>query len=70
MSELKPCPCGETPNELHVDVVAGTKWAYASGDCCDDWSVEFRTGYETNQTKLKALAAVAWNETPRAQEKA
>ena len=66
MSELKPCPCGETPKELHV--YDGGKWAYASGDCCDDWSVEFRTGYETNQTKLKALAAVAWNETPRAQD--
>ena len=65
MSELKPCPCGKVPAELYVTDGATDKWAFVSGDCCDIWSIEFRTQY-TYGRRLQALAEEAWNAAPRA----
>lgn len=65
--ELKPCPCGEIPNELYVtDAGQGGKWAYVYGDCCSTWEIEFRTEYNALDSKeCMKLATGAWNEAPR-----
>lgn len=61
---LKPCPCGKIPTELSIDQ-SGTKWAWTSGNCCGDWSLEFRAGYHTDLDELKKLAAARWNGAER-----
>ncbi len=65
MTELQPCPCGKTPTELHVDS-AGVKWAFASGNCCNEWHIEFRNQYAQEYEQIHKLANEAWNRTPRA----
>ncbi len=65
---IKPCPCGKTPESLHsVDNGQGMKWAQVSGNCCGEWSIEFRTGYNRlDSRECKDYALEAWNEAPRA----
>lgn len=61
MPNLKPCPCGETPKSLRI-ADNGSKWAYVSGDCCNEWNIEFRTHYHRIETnECMALAVEAWN---------
>jgi len=62
---LKPCPCGKTPAELHLDCPERCKWGYASGDCCNEWIVEFRNQYTTNPETSMLRAVERWNATPR-----
>lgn len=64
---LKPCPCGATPAELYIaDGRQGGKWAYAYGDCCGIWEIEFRTDYhELDTDKCMENAIDAWNCAPR-----
>jgi len=65
MQNLKPCPCGETPKSLRI-ADNGSKWAYVSGNCCDEWSIEFRTQYHRiNTDECMALAVEAWNAAGR-----
>jgi hypothetical protein len=64
-NELKPCPCGKTPESLGL-ADNGAKWAYAYGDCCSEWHIEFRTQYhELDTDACMELAIVAWNESSR-----
>lgn len=68
--ELKPCPgCGKTPLHLCItDNGQGAKWAEASCEFCAEWSVEFRTAYNSHGSEeCMHLAANAWNAAPRAQ---
>jgi len=67
MSELLPCPCGEIPTALNItDANQGSKWAFASGNCCGEWTIEFRTQYRPiDGREVKHLAYVAWNDSPR-----
>lgn len=69
-NEIKPCPCGKVPTELFLaDANQGMKWAFASGDCCGEWIIEFRTNYATlDSDECKRLALEAWNGTPRAND--
>lgn len=63
---LKPCPCGETPKELHITNDSDYEFAVVSGDCCQEWHVMFdshKFGYGYN-AEYKA-AVEAWNESPR-----
>ncbi len=63
--ELKPCPCGQTPESLGL-ADNGAKWAYAYGDCCSEWHIEFRTQYhELDTDACMELAIEAWNESSR-----
>jgi hypothetical protein len=64
--ELNPCPCGETPEGLYIEMPERGKYGRASGQCCAEWSIEFRNGYEANPDKTLAKAAKAWNDAPRA----
>lgn len=68
--ELKPCPCGAVPTDLSIiDNGQGGKWASATGNCCGEWSIEFRTKFAAlDSDKCKELARKAWNLAPRAQQ--
>ena len=61
---LAPCPCGLTPDKLFVEIMQPGKYARAMGDCCGNWSIEFRLLYEQDPVKAQAKAAEAWNSTP------
>jgi hypothetical protein len=61
MQNLKPCPCGKIPDTLLI-ADNGAKWAYAFGDCCNEWHIEFRTAYNPIDSKeCMARAVTAWN---------
>ncbi len=68
MSDIEMCPCGKTPKELHsVDNGQNMKWGQVSGDCCGEWSIEFRTRYKDLESEeCKEYARQAWNNAPRA----
>lgn len=65
---LKPCPCGNTPTLLHITCEhERAKWAHCSGDCCNEWSIEYRNNYTPiNTPEGMALAVAAWNDASRA----
>jgi len=68
MKILKPCACGEIPEELCIYAVSGecAKWAFVHGSCCGEWNIEFRTGYsETDSEECRDRALHAWNYAPR-----
>lgn len=64
---LAPCPCGGQVKSLHItDAGQGGKFAFVSGDCCDEWMIEFRTNYAAlDSDACKKLAWAAWNNAPR-----
>ncbi len=64
MSELRKCPCGETPGELHINDTLSGKWIDIMGDCCGEWSIEERNNYATGDERVKN-AIRAWNDAPR-----
>jgi hypothetical protein len=68
--DLKPCPCGETPTELNIqDGGQGFKWAFACGNCCGEWWIEFRSHYEPiDSAKCMQYAVEEWNRVPRKKE--
>ena len=67
MIKLKSCPCGKIPKTLDtMDTGEGGKWAIASGDCCGEWNVYFRTSYHPQGSdELMEYAVEAWNDAPR-----
>jgi len=63
--KLNRCPCGEIPTELCIDGDR-RKWSYVSGNCCGEWSVEFRSQYyQNNDPELMEYATKAWNSAKR-----
>jgi len=62
---LNKCPCGCAPSHLTIEEGASCKYSYASGACCNEWSVEFRSTYTSDSEKLMGLAIEAWNRAPR-----
>jgi len=65
MNKLLSCPCGKTPKQLHI-TGNDAKYKHVSGNCCDMWEIEFRTGYNKAGTKeIMELAMKAWNSAPR-----
>ena len=65
--KLNPCPCGQTPTKLDIIGENQAKWSYVSGNCCGEWSIEFRANYmRMHDLKLIKLAVQAWNDAPRA----
>lgn len=66
--KLLPCPCGKTPTELHLAESLSYKWGWASGNCCGEWNIEFRTVNNTlDSPETTEQAIKCWNDTPRAQ---
>jgi hypothetical protein len=68
LSGLLSCPCGRPIDDIFIaDAGQGGKWAWVSGNCCGEWSIEFRTQYNAlDSEECKKLAIAAWNEAPRA----
>ena len=66
MTTLKKCPCGQTPESLFLHSDGSAKYASASGQCCNEWDVTFRTQYEAlDSDKCMEYAIDAWNDAPR-----
>lgn len=66
--KLLPCPCGKTPTELCLTEGSTLKWGWASGNCCNEWCIEFRTvNYQPDSQETIDQAIKCWNESPRAQ---
>ena len=63
-NKLAMCPCGQHPEELHLENSFAEKWSRVSGDCCNEWTIEFRSQYKIDDEKMR-LAVEAWNESPR-----
>ena len=55
------CPCGSVPTDLMISVPNGSKYGAVAGNCCGDWSLEFKAGYPKDQDDLIAKASDAWN---------
>jgi len=68
VSELKPCPCGKTPERLIVHAEHSCpKWAWVTGSCCDGWGLEFRNDYAWQDSpEQMEKATEAWNTMERA----
>ena len=60
-----PCPCGNTPERLLLEVSEQSKVGKAMGDCCGMWGVEFLRGVETEPEKILDKAHAAWDAAPR-----
>jgi hypothetical protein len=66
MSDLLPCPCGQTPTELFIEDGHTIKYAMVCGQCCGEWSSEFRTNYSAlDSDECMDLAIKCWNGLPR-----
>ena len=68
--KLKPCFCGETPEQLSIQPIdplndGRSKYAYCFCGTCGEWSVEFRADYK-NDDEMYDLAVKTWNNAPRA----
>lgn len=65
-ADLKPCPCGKIPKNICIygDAVQ-SKYAFAMGDCCNEWLIEFRNNYATDPEDIMLNAVFGWNATPR-----
>lgn len=62
---LAPCPCGEVPTELLINLPKNSKYGHVAGNCCADWILEFKAGYPKNDNHLIAVATMAWDRGPR-----
>ena len=62
---LAPCPCGQVPERLMIEMPQRAKYGLAMGDCCAEWAVEFRNGYTDNPNETAARAREAWDAAPR-----
>ncbi len=65
--QLKKCPCGQIPKDLLIETGSSCKYSFACGDCCNEWSVEFRTTYTNDDSELEKLASIAWNSAARSE---
>lgn len=63
---LRPCPCGQVPNRLILEMQRQAKYGNALGECCANWAVEFRNGFTADQEESVVRATEAWNAAPRA----
>ena len=59
---LFKCPCGKMPSELHISEGATLTYAFVSGNCCNEWMIEFRTDKHTpHSAESMNNALEAWN---------
>lgn len=68
VTKINPCPCGKTPTKIYSQAESGNKpkWAYACGNCCSEWCIEFRNGWrELGSPESDTLAIEAWNDATR-----
>ncbi len=60
-----PCPCGQVPESLLIEVAQDNKVARAAGNCCATWYVEFLRGNTVDQQVITDRATKAWDAAPR-----
>jgi hypothetical protein len=48
-----------------IEMQERAKYGRTLGDCCTEWSVEFRNGYSKDPEDTLARAQKAWNAAPR-----
>ena len=66
IDKLLPCACGKIPSSLNLYEAGSAKWAFASGSCCGEWHIEFRTGYyKLNTQECMDRAIAAWQAASR-----
>lgn len=63
--KLGSCACGKTPENLFITAPERSKWGFVAGDCCGEWTIEFRNGYTADQEVSIQRATEAWNNAPR-----
>lgn len=63
--EIYPCPCGQQPIALMVEIDRDRKRGHTFGDCCGEWIVEFNNNYTADKDKMAEKARRAWNRAPR-----
>jgi hypothetical protein len=62
----KMCPCGKVPDALIVEAGSTAKDAVVSGNCCNEWLIEFSTNFHVfGSKKMHELALIAWNRAGR-----
>jgi len=67
LNDLLSCPCGQIPSSLYISEGQCSKWAYVSGNCCNEWNIEFRTQYlALDSEECMKLAIEEWNDATRA----
>lgn len=67
MTNLKPCPCGKTPEKLAIYDSEAYRYSRAYGTCCSEWEIEFRgDDNPLDDVRTYNLAVEAWNAAPRA----
>lgn len=62
---IEPCPCGEQPMNLMLELDKDRRSGHVFGDCCGEWLVEFQNKYNPDKDKMAEKARVAWNRAPR-----
>lgn len=64
---FKKCPCGKIPEQLVITGEHHTpKYATVHGDCCGEWSIEFRNNYlPLDSHGCMKEAKEAWNDAKR-----
>lgn len=63
--QLKPCPCGVVPRMLMINCADRAKYGQMTGDCCGEWTVDFKNGYASDKQVTQLKAVTAWNDAPR-----
>jgi len=67
---LAACPCGAVPDELLIVEGASHSHSFVSGKCCNEWFVEFYTGYHHHDgIPVEDRATSAWNDAVRGKNK-
>ncbi len=64
--KIKPCPCGEMPETLHVQDGSTYRWRYITGSCCGEWMLEVRVPCDKRPAEIYRKCVEAWNTAPRA----
>jgi hypothetical protein len=59
------CPCGKVPDAIIVECQERAKWGRVMGNCCAEWSLEFKNNYMSDPQETQRRASKAWNEAPR-----
>ena len=66
MTDLKPCPCGKTPEKLEIDGDEFWRESYVQGDCCGEWAIQYHNHCITDKQEENVKRATkAWNSATR-----
>lgn len=60
-----PCPCGQVPEQLIIEIPQQGKIGRASCGTCGTWGVEFLRGVTSENEVILDKAQAAWDSAPR-----